>query len=81
MDTDNRYFKTVSSTRYTAGFDIASRISEKNSVIPLSDIDCRRIKKIDEVPAKFGISDKKYDKAHFILIFGKLLVCSQQKQG
>jgi len=34
-----------------------------------------------EVLAKFGISEKKYEKFHFILIFGELLVCSLQKQG
>jgi len=34
-----------------------------------------------EVLTKFGSLKKKYEKSHFMLILGELLVCSLQKQG
>jgi len=34
-----------------------------------------------EVLAKLGVSEKKYEKFHFMLIFGELLVCSLQRKS
>jgi len=34
----------------------------------------------NKVLAKFRLSEKKYEKSHFMLIFGELLVCRLQKK-
>jgi len=38
-----------------------------------------KVKKM-EVLAKFRLSEKKYEKSHFMLIFKELLVCRLQKR-